>query len=130
MQGREATEWNGAWVKLITLGRSNRSKIIAKETSVLLSSARGRWEMILLLDSVLLRHVWDTVCSEGLTHTGETWTDWKKLRRAMKMIQGLADLSYMEKLRELCLYRLAKKRLGEVKWEKCNAIESFGKEKQ
>lgn len=38
---------------------------------------------------------------DGLTHTRETLTDWNKFRRAMKVIKGLEDLSYMEKLREL-----------------------------
>ena len=69
-------------------------------------------EVILPLYSALVRPpTWSTVFSSGAPNIRRTWTCWSRSRGGHKNDRGLEHLLYEDRLRELGLFSLEKRRL-------------------
>lgn len=104
------------WLLVDKLNVSQKCTLVTKKTNSLVSCMRKHIahrsrEVIPPLFSALVRHVWVLCPSVGSPieerhkHMGEIQ------QRATKMIERLENLAYKEKLRELGLLRMQKKRL-------------------
>ncbi|KAK4826836.1 LOW QUALITY PROTEIN: hypothetical protein QYF61_011644, partial [Mycteria americana] len=100
MNEKRDTSWQRA------LADQKATRILGCIQSSVASRSR---EGILPLCSDVLRPPWSTVSSSGVPSTRQTWTSGPE--EATEMVRGLEPLCYGERLRELGLFSLEKRRL-------------------
>lgn len=99
------------WLLVDKLNMSQQCALVTKRTCIRKHVAHRSREVILPLFSAFMRHVWvlrpslGSPIEERHRHMGEI------NQRATKVIEGPENVTYKEKLRELGLLRLQKKRL-------------------